>query len=247
MKPVSVIGVAIIIAVWFIVHKLSLISTILLPSPNAVAVKIMEFFSERESMMDLWATLTRVLIGFAGTIIVGVPIGILLGYFTKVRKAFELPVDFFRSVPVPILIPLFMLLFGIGEISNMVLIVFGASLITMVHTSYGVRNCDEIKIKVAKSFGLGRRPILFKVILREALPEIAGGLRISLSIVLIMVIVLEMFTGSRLGLGSRVYDNQLLFKISEMYAVIVITGLLGYALNRIFVVLENKIVHWAGK
>lgn len=240
-------GVIIILFVWFLVCQFNLVNTLLIPHPTKVGQKIVEFFFKKTSLIDLGATLYRVLFSFMGTIFIGIPLGILFGYSKKLLYFFEIPIDFFRSLPAPVLFPLFMLLFGIGDKAKLSLVIFSGSLITLVYTTYGVKNCPRIKIMTASTLKLSKLSLFSRVILPQALPEIVSGLRISLSVVLILVIVLEMFTGSRLGLGKRVYDDHLMFRISEMYAVIIITGFLGYLLNKLFMLFESRLVHWAGK
>jgi NitT/TauT family transport system permease protein len=86
-----------------------------------------------------------------------------------------------------------------------------------------------------------------KVILPETLPQVFVGLRTAVSIALILVVVTEMFIGTTLGLGYRIYNDQLMYKTSEMYALILLVGIIGYVLNQCFALAEKKLVHWGGK
>lgn len=247
MNRYALFGVVAILALWAVVCVLGVIDSLLLPSPLRVGQEVAAFFASRDSCVDLGATVYRTLLGFVGSVVIGVPLGVVFGRFSKLYALFEVPIDFLRSLPATALFPLFMLFFGMGDKAKLLLVVSWCSVVTLVYTSYGVRNCPKIKVMAAKAMGLSRAALLFRVILPQALPEIASGLRITLSIVLILVVVLEMFTGSELGLGKRIYDNQLMFRIPEMYAAIMITGLVGYLMNRLFVAAERRFVHWAGR
>jgi len=112
---------------------------------------------------------------------------------------------------------------------------------------YGVKNCKEARIKVAKVLKANKTAIFTKIIFPESLPHIFVGLRISISIALILVVVAEMFIGTKYGLGRLISDSHLMFRISTMYVAIFTTGILGYVLNKIFLLVETRVFHWAGK
>jgi NitT/TauT family transport system permease protein len=196
---------------------------------------------------NLSHTLLRILIGFLFGASAGIAIGILLGYFRKIFEPIEPLIDFFRSIPLTSLFPLFLLFFGIGEGAKIFIIFWGCALIIVVNTAYGVINCCRIRVMVFNSMQAGKIQILSKLILFEALPEIFSGLRISLAISLITVVVTEMFTGTTYGLGLGIYNSSLIGDVPEMYAWIIITGLLGYLLNRVFLLIEGRLLHWVGR
>ncbi len=86
-----------------------------------------------------------------------------------------------------------------------------------------------------------------KVIFPEALPQIFSGFRVAISLSLIIVIVTEMFIGTNAGLGKRIIDAQLVYQTADMYAAILMTGVVGFLLNKIVMSIENRVVHWKGK
>lgn len=100
---------------------------------------------------------------------------------------------------------------------------------------------------VAKNLLLSTWQTFVKIIFPEALPHISSGLRQSISFSLIIVVVIEMLVSTQYGLGRRVVDYHLTFEISSMYAVIILIGIIGYSINKVYVLLENKKVHWMGK
>lgn len=170
-----------------------------------------------------------------------------MGYSDKVYGALEFLVDFFRSIPALALFPLFLLFLGIGDSAKIGVVVFACFFVVLINAMYGVKNANKTRIMASKTMGANNFDIFRKIIFWDALPDIVTGLRISLSMSLLVVIVTEMFLGTEVGLGHRIYDAHLIYRIPEMYASIIIVGLLGYFLNKIFVWVERRSIHWAGK
>jgi NitT/TauT family transport system permease protein len=116
----------------------------------------------------------------------------------------------------------------------------------MVNTIYGVRNASIMRRRVAASFGAGYWIIFWKVTLFDALPTIVAGIRTAISLGLIVVMVTEMWMGTERGLGQKIYEWGLMYRVPEMYAAIILAGGLGYCLNKIFVLFESRFIHWRG-
>jgi NitT/TauT family transport system permease protein len=226
---------------------LKLVNPVLIPTPWAVIVKFAQLFYNGEIWRDLFATLYRLFFGFALSIVIGIPLGLVLGSSKRLSDSIEFPIDFLRSIPASALFPMFLLFFGIGDTAKISVVIFSCSLIIIIYTIYGVKNCKESRIKVAKVMKADKFSIFTKIIFPESLPHIFAGIRISVSIALILVVVTEMFIGTKYGLGKLIYDSHLMFRISTMYAAIFITGILGYVLNKIFLLVEARVFHWAGK
>src|SRR5207237_1613716 len=121
----------------------------------------------------------------------GVPLGVLIGYFTRVYETFEVPLDFFRSLPVTTLYPLFVLFFGIGQSSKIAMVVAACIFVITLNTAYGVMQRKAVRSQVAILFGASRWQLLSEIVFWEALPQTIIGLRIALSYALIVEIVWE--------------------------------------------------------
>ena len=241
MKARSLISAVLILGVWQAIVSMRLFSPLLLPSPFAAIYAMLN----PSLLPDLGITLFRLAIGLLGGIIFGVLFGLIMGYSKLVYEFLEFPVEFLRAVPATALIPLAMLFFGNG--SKIFLAVEVSTLLIAVQTIYGVRHASRLRIQAAQSMGLKGFRLFRKVIFPEALPHIIARVRIALSMALVVVVVTEMFMGSRLGLGERLANAHYAYNIKEMYAVIILIGIIGFALNRAFLVLERRLVHWAGK
>lgn len=247
MRKEFIIGPLVFISIWALFSYLKVFNPVLIPSPWAVIVRFGQVFYRGEIWADLFATVYRLFFGFALSIVIGIPLGLTLGSSKKLSDSSEFLIDFFRSIPASALFPMFLLFFGIGDKAKVSVVVFSCSLIIIVYTMYGVKNCKEARIKVAKVMNADKFSIFTKIIFPESLPHIFAGVRISISIALILVVVTEMFIGTKYGLGRLIYDSHLMFRISTMYVAIFITGILGYILNKIFMIIESKVFHWAGK
>ena len=224
--------------------KLKLVDDFLLPKPNLVFIELINLIVKKTILKDFLATMYRTFVSFFGACFFALPLGLFLGTKARIYKSAEILVDFFRSIPATALFPLFLLIFGIGDISKIAVCFFSAFLIILFNTVYGVINCNKHRIITAKVMGATKFQIFKLIIFRESLPQIFIGLKSAVSMCLIVSLVCEMFLGTNFGLGKKIIDYQYVFDIKAMYAVIIIVGSLGYFLNFIFSVLEKKFNHW---
>ncbi|MBT7090872.1 MAG: ABC transporter permease, partial [Candidatus Marinimicrobia bacterium] len=202
----------IIIIIWAILSNLKIISPLFLSTPQAVFLEIIRLFSSGEIINDILFTLYRTFIGFLIACIIGIPIGLLMGYYDKIYHSLEFIVEFFRSIPATALFPLFILSFGIGDSSKIALTAWAAGLILIINSMYGVHLGKELRIKSAKTMKISGFNLFKKIIFPEALPQIFSGMRIAISLSLVIVIVTEMFIGTNFGLGHRIINAQLVYR-----------------------------------
>jgi len=244
---IILLGPVALILLWLIIGFLGLIDPLYLPSLPQVFNSLVNSFTLDSELPHLWATLYRTLAGFILAGILGIPLGIFLGSSRKFYLSVEFLIDFSRSLPAPALFPLFLLFFGIGDAAKIAVATFVAFWIILINTICGVRNLSKLRVQVGKVFRASPFQILKEIVIPDAMPQIFVGLRIALSFALILVIVSEMFIGTKRGLGLEIFNSYMTYHIPRLYALIIIVGLLGYALNKIFIFFEKKIVHWAGK
>lgn len=237
----------IILSAWAVFANLKLISPLFLPTPQAVFLEIISLFASGVIVPDILFTLYRTFLGFLIACLIAIPLGLIMGYYNRVYYSLEFIVEFFRSIPATALFPLFLLFFGIGDQSKIALTAWTAGLVLIINSMYGVHLGKELRIKAAKTMKMEGFVLFKKIIFPEALPQIFNGMRIAVSLSLVIVVVTEMFIGTNFGLGHRIIDAQLVYKIPEMYAIIFITGILGFLMNKGVIYSEKKIVHWKGK
>lgn len=239
-------SIAIITLGWWLLGSSHLINPLFFPSLGSLSKALVSMLSGSEVYLDAAMTGYRALVGLALSGLVAIPLGLLLGRSQRLYEFFEFPTDFLRSIPSSALFFLFILVFGIGDSSKVAVVFYGCSLIILVNTIYGARPTKEKqdRINMFLSFGATRSQIFRLVVLRDALPHIAAGFRICVSLSLVLVVVTEMFLTANNGLGRRIYDFYLAYRVPEMYAAIIILGLLGYAANKVSLIVERRTSFW---
>lgn len=192
---------------------------------------------------NLLPSLGRVLGGWAVAAVIGVALGTALG-LSRTAVDYAGPLfAFFRSLPLPALVPVFILLCRLGNQMVLTVIVFGAVWAVLLNTVDGVRSVDRVKIDTALVFRVPRAQWLLGVVLPAALPKIFAGLRVSLSQSVILMVVAELFAANG-GLGGELRDAQNQFEFPEMWAVVVMLGVLGYALNTVLLLVQRRVLAW---
>jgi sulfonate transport system permease protein len=246
-KLLPFIGPIALFIVWDLVVRFGLIKVVLLPTPAATLGALFTGLAGGPLLTDFLVTVSRTLQAFVIAAVVGVPLGVLLGSNERAYRSVEFLIDFFRSTPSSALIPLFLLIFGVSDVNKVAIAAFGALLIVLFNSAYGVINARKQRVMAARVMGASRWQIFKDVLIWESLQPTFVGLRSAVSMALVIVIVAEMFIGSDSGLGHRIIDAQQVLNVKSMYAAILAAGALGYALNVVFLIVERRIVHWSGR
>ena len=246
-RALPFVGPVLLFIVWDLVVRTGYIKAILLPSPADTVLTLINGLAGGPLLKDFAVTLWRTVQAFMIAALVGVPLGVVLGSAEKAYRSVEFLVDFFRSTPSSALIPLFLMIFGVSDINKVAIAAFGALLIVVFNSAYGVINARKQRVMAAKVMGASRLQIFKDVLVWESLQPSFVGLRSAVSMALVIVIVAEMFIGSDSGLGNRIINSQQVMNVRDMYASILAAGALGYALNILFLMAERRIVHWSGR
>jgi len=246
-RLLPILGPLLLFIVWDIAVRGGFIKPILLPTPADTLYALVTGLAGGPLLGDFFVTVKRTLEAFAIAAIIGVPLGVVLGSNERAYRSVEFLIDFFRSTPSSALIPLFLLIFGVSDINKVAIAAFGALLLVVFNSAYGVINARKQRMMAAKVMGATRWQIFRDVLVWESLQPTFVGLRSAVSMALVIVIVAEMFIGSDNGLGHRIIDAQQVLNVKSMYAAILAAGALGYALNVLFLFAERRIVHWSGR
>ncbi|MCG5258726.1 ABC transporter permease [Cupriavidus gilardii] len=241
------VGPLVLFVIWDLAVRGGFIKAILLPPPSDTIATLVSGLLGGPLLTDFLVTVARTLQAFLVAAVVGMPLGVLLGSNEKAYRSVEFLIDFFRSTPSSALIPLFLLIFGVSDINKVAIAAFGALLIVVFNSAYGVINARKQRVAAAQVMGASRWQIFKDVLIWESLQPSFVGLRSAVSMALVIVIVAEMFIGSENGLGHRIIDAQQVLNVKSMYAAILAAGALGYVLNILFLVIERRIVHWSGR
>jgi len=246
-RMIPFIGPVLLFVVWDVVVRFGFIKPILLPSPADTITSLINGLAGGPLLKDFAVTLWRTFQAFMFAAVVGVPLGVVLGSNERAYRSVEFLVDFFRSTPSSALIPLFLMVFGVSDINKVAIAAFGALLIVVFNSAYGVINARKQRVMAAKVMGASRWQIFKDVLIWESLQPSFVGLRSAVSMALVIVIVAEMFIGSDSGLGNRIINSQQVMNVRDMYASILAAGAMGYSLNVLFLMAERRIVHWSGR
>lgn len=192
---------------------------------------------------DLVPSLERMFLGYAVAVVVGVAAGMLFGRVELLRRAFDPLVQFGRSLPGTALVPIAVVLLGIGNGAKVVLIAFVCVFPVLLNTIDGVRSVEPLQLDVARSFQLTRAQTLRRVLLPSTAPQIVTGMRVSLAAAFVMMVVTEMVAATN-GIGYLTLAAEEQLQIPQMWAGMLLLGILGYLVNLVFVAAEHRVLRW---
>ncbi len=230
---------------WEILPRSNLVSPIFLPPFSVVVITLKNLILSGEIIVHIIASLQRSIIGFGLATIVAIPLGFLMGWYAGFERHTDLLIQSFRNTSLFALLPVFILLVGIGEASKIAIIFYAAVWYVLINTISGVKSVDPLYIKAAKSMGISDIDLFMKVILPACTPNIIAGARLAAKASVMVVIAAEMLA-AKSGLGYFVQDAQLMFRIPEMYAGILTLAIIGLSINYLLVWIEKRATYWKG-
>ena len=192
---------------------------------------------------DVVPSLVRMGLGFAVAVVVGVALGLLLGLSSRARRAAAPIVEFLRAIPPPALLPFAILVIGVGDSMKVSIIAFVCLWPILLNTIDGVTGVDPTLDETTHVYGVSWQDRLWRVMLPAASPQIFAGMRTSLSLALILMVISEMVASTN-GIGYFVLQSQRTFAIPEMWSGILLLGILGYVLNGALVLVEKRVLGW---
>lgn len=214
-----------------------------IPAVSQIAAALFHLIVSGQIWTHLLSSVSRFAAGYLIAAAGAVTLGMILGYFRFAYRLAGVVIEFLRPLPSVAIIPVAILILGIGDAMVIAVTVYASTWPILINTIDGVRHIDRTLINTARTFGLGRIGILRRIVLPAASPYIVTGLRISLAIALILVTTAEMVVGGK-GLGFFILDEERSFRSGNMYAGIFVVAALGYVFNRLFVALERRMMAW---
>ena len=196
-----------------------------------------------DATANLLPSLGRMLVGWAVGAAAGIATGVAIGRLPLLADLTEPVVHFARAVPPPALVPVFLLVFNIGTGMELAAIIFGVIWPVLLNSIDGARHVHPGHLETARAFRIPPLIRLSRIILPSAAPKIFAGLRLSLALALVLMIISE-FVGSTNGIGREMLQDQSLFNVLGLWDVIVLLGLLGMVLNAVFGLVERRVLAW---
>lgn len=239
----ATVVVAAFLALWEVAPRVGLVDKVFLPPFSEVVSAWFTLLNNGQLWEHVSASLSRALAGLAIAIVVSIPVGVAIAWYRPVAEFLNPILELFRNTAALALLPVFILILGIGETSKVALVIYAASFPILLNTISGVRTVDPLLIKSARSLGLSPIRLFQKVILPAAVPTIFTGLRMAAASSILVLIAAEM-VGAKAGLGYLITASQLNFQIPNMYAGIVTIALVGVIFNGIVVAIEGRLSGW---
>jgi ABC-type nitrate/sulfonate/bicarbonate transport system permease component len=231
----------VLIALWWVVSANS--TDIYFPALSAIFEAFRDNWLFERVESDLLPSLQRLGIGYALALVLGIAAGLVLGISRHAATAFGPVIEFLRAMPSVAVLPIMVLFFGLGDQMKVAILAFVGFFPIMMNTMDGARAVDSQLREVAASFRLRFRERVRYIFLPAAAPQIFAGARIGLSMS-VMALALAELVGEPGGVGHAVLDAQRSFDIPAMWAGILMFGVLGYVLNRLFLVVERVVLAW---
>ena len=192
---------------------------------------------------DVLPSIFRLLGGWAFAVLIGIPLGILIGRSRNLSDLVNPSLQFLRAIPGPALIPIFIILLGTESTMRVTLIAFGSVWPILLNTIEGTRTVDPVQIDTARAFRIPRHARLWRIVLPAAIPKIFAGMRVSLALAVILMVVSEL-VASTSGIGYRIQNAQIMFLLTDMWCGIILVALIGYTVNLLFLKFERRVLAW---
>ncbi|MCB4768662.1 ABC transporter permease [Ancylobacter sp. Lp-2] len=239
-KSASLVAV---FALWEALPRLGLVDRVWFPPFTQVLGVIVQMLRSGELQNHIAGSLIRSVIGFGLAVSLAVPLGLVIGWYARVRDFLTSALEFFRNTSALALLPVFILFLGIGEASKIGIVTFACFFPILLNTISGVKSVDPLLIKSARSLALPAPSIFTKIILPSAVPSVFTGFRLAAQSSILVLIAAEMVGATR-GLGYLINYAQFNFLIPKMYAGILTIALIGLAVNQLLVTAERRLSRW---
>jgi len=236
-------GLAVFLALGEAVPRLGLVEDDYFPPTSRIADALAGEIGDRAFWSALGDTLTGWALGLAIAVGAGIVVGVLVSVVPHLREATASTIEFLRPIPSVALIPLAVLLYGTELRSVLLLVVYASFWQVLIQVLYGVQDVDPVADETARSYGLGTWARIRHVLWPTALPYVMTGVRLAAAVALILTITAELVIGAP-GLGARIAVAEASQAVPDMYALVVVTGVLGLLINVGARTVERRALAW---
>jgi NitT/TauT family transport system permease protein len=239
----GLIGIVVLAVIWQVAPAVGLVDPYFVSPLSDVLAAWWELLVTGQLWTHLSASLIRSAAGFALALATAVPLGAAIAWYRPVREITSPVLELFRNTAALALLPVFLLILGIGETSKIAIVLYACFFPILLNTISGVSSVDQQLLRSARVLGLSPITTFRKVVFPAALPTIFTGIRIAGAAAILVLIAAEML-GATAGLGYLINYSQYNFLIPQMYAAILTTSALGLAVNYGLVSLERRFSRW---
>lgn len=242
-RLISILSVIALPVLWETTVRMGLVPATFFPAPSTIVSTFLSLAQSGELWHHTFTTLWRLGAAFALASFFGITLGLVMGMSSTVRAVLDPIVAITYPIPKIALLPLTMIIFGLGDASIIVTATVSAFYLILLNTSAGVREIDDVLFEVADNFQATGFRKFYKVILPGSMPLIFTGLRIGLGVALIVVVAAE-FIASESGLGYLIFSSWRILRVERMYVAFVVIGLIGYLTTAGLSTLGNYLMPW---
>lgn len=235
--------IVVLAAAWELAPRIGLLSPIFFPPLSEVLRAGKDLFVSGVMMEHLGASLKRSIAGFSLAVVVAIPLGLVMGRYSRFERVTDLLVQTLRNTSQFALLPVFVLTLGIGEASKVAITFYASMWFLLVNTISGVKTVDPLLIKAARAMGTSDIDLLRKVVLPASVPSIVSGARLAIKGSVVAVIGAEMLAAQS-GVGYLIQNSQLMMQVPDMYAGILTLTIVGLVMNYLLVWFEKKATAW---
>ncbi len=238
-----ILSPVLVLALWELAARTGYLDVRYFPAPTAIARSGWQMLVDGELWRHLSASVVRIMVGFLLGAIPGIIIGLAMGLWSPVRAMIEPLVDATFPIPKIALLPIFIMLFGLGEMSKYMVIATAVIYLVLINTAAGVRNIDRIYMEVGRNFGAGRLLTFTRIALPGALPMIMAGAKLGMGVALLVIVSAE-FVGAKSGIGYLIWSSWQIFEVEKMYVGLVVAALLGLISTTLLNWIERVLIPW---
>jgi NitT/TauT family transport system permease protein len=248
-RLLSILSPIILLGLWEFFSQIRVIDTRFFPAPSSIFGVLFTMlqpspqYPSGELWMHLSISLTRIVIGFAIGAIPGILLGVAMGLFGPVRAVIQPLVDALFPIPKNAILPLFIMIFGIGEESKYAIIATAVFFLVLINTVAGVRNIETIYLDVGKNFHASQLMMFTDVALPGALPMIVTGVKLGMGVALLVIVTAE-FVGAKSGIGYLIWTSWQIFQVEKLYVGLMVIAVVGFATATVLNWVERTVVPW---
>ncbi len=245
-RGLSVLSPVLLLLLWQFGAAVGWVDTRFFPAPSAIFAEARDMILSGELWLHVSISLQRIVIGFCIGAVPGVVIGLAMGLFSPIRALIQPLVDATFPIPKIAVLPLFIMVFGLGEESKYAIIATAVIYLVLINTLAGVRNIDRIYLDVGKNYGASRWMMFIDVALPGALPLVVAGLKLGMGVALLVIVSAE-FVGARSGIGYLLWTSWQVFQVEKMYVGLLVSALLGWGSAILLNYLERVLIPWKAR
>ena len=246
---ISILSLVVFFVGWELIVRLGLVDPGKISAPTSIIQLFIQKLHDTSPdgatiQAHTWASLQIVLKGFLLACVIGIPLGLLMGFFEGAERFFRPIFEMLRPIPTLAWVPIVLLIFGIGQSGKVCIIFIGSMVSLTINTWTGIRGTKKVLLNVAQVGGATRAQMFFRVGIPSAVPMIFTGLRISLGIAFATLVAAEMVAAT-IGLGYMMNQGRKLMNTDLIFLGVVVIGVIGFLINYLMGILERHVAPWS--